>query len=83
MFVLGRHYKLTLQSGDGGADISSPLECVDISLPLVKFRTVASSGRESRESIVNVNSAAFVKAELVPVTPPQPPQKPSVKVGKL
>jgi hypothetical protein len=84
MFVLGRHYKLTWQSSDGGrTETSSPSECIDISLPMVRFRTVASAGPESRETVVNVTSAAFLRADLVPIPPQGPPEKPPYIVSKL
>jgi len=50
---------------------------------MVKFRTVASAGRESRESVVNVTSAAFLRADLVPIPSPEPPEKPPYIIGKL
>lgn len=86
MFEIGRHYKLvTWHSSDGGRiDTSSPSEVIEVSLPLVKFRTVPPSGvGERREAIVNTTSLAFVRAELIPESPPAPSEKPSVIVGKL
>ncbi len=69
MFEIGKYYKLVTwqQSGDGGrTEVSSPLLAVEVSLPLVKFRSVPSDGvGESRDSIVNTTSLAFVKAELL------------------
>jgi hypothetical protein len=69
MFETGKYYKIVTwqQSGDGGrTEVSSPLLVVEVSLPLVKFRSVPSDGvGESRDSIVNTTSLAFVKAELV------------------
>lgn len=86
MFEIGRHYKLvTWHSGDGGRiDTSSPAEAIEVSLPLVKFRTVPPSGvGERREFIVNTSSLAFVRADLIAISPPAPPEKPSIQVGKL
>jgi hypothetical protein len=69
VFEIGKYYKVVTwqHSGDGGrTDVSSPLLVVEVSLPLVKFRSVPSDGvGESRDSIVNTTSLAFVKAELV------------------
>ncbi len=67
MFEIGKYYKLVTwqQSGDDGrTEVSSPLLVVEVSLPLVKFRSVPSDG-ESRDSIVNTTSLAFVRAEQV------------------
>jgi len=86
MFEIGRHYRVvTWHSGDGGKiDTSAPSVVVEVSLPLVKFRTVPPSGvGEWRETIVNTTSLAFVRAELIPDSPPSPPEKPSYPVGKL
>lgn len=70
MFEIGKYYKLVTwqQSTDGGrTEVSSPLLVVEVSLPLVKFRSVPSDGvSESRDSVVNTTSLAFVKAELLP-----------------
>ncbi len=69
MFEIGKYYKLVTwqHSGDGGTtEVSAPLLAVEVSLPLVKFRSVPSDGvGESRDSIVNTTSLAFVRAELV------------------
>jgi len=86
MFEVGKHYRLvTWHSGEGGKmETSAPSVVVEVSLPLVKFRTVPPSGvGEWRETIVNTTSAAFVRAELIPDAPPVPPETPSHIVAKL
>jgi hypothetical protein len=86
MFEVGKYYKLvTWHSGDGGRiDTSSPSEVIEVSLPLVKFRTVPPSGAgERRETVVNTESLAFVRAELIHDTPPVKPEKPGYPVAKL
>lgn len=83
MFVLGRHYKVVISQDGGKLDTSSPLECIDISMPMVKFKSAAAAGRESRESIINVASLAFVRADLLPIPSSAAPEKPSFKVEKL
>jgi hypothetical protein len=69
MFEIGKYYKLVTwqHSGDGGrTEVSSPLLVIEVSPPLVKFRSVPSDGvGGSRDTIVNTTSLAFVKAELV------------------
>lgn len=85
MFHVGKYYKLVTWHSDGGGrtDVSSPSLVIEVSLPLVKFRTLQSGAGESRESIVNTSSLTFVRAELVPDPPHVAPEKPSYQVGKL
>jgi hypothetical protein len=88
MFEIGKHYKLvTWQNSGGGGrtEVSSPLLAVEVSLPLVKFRSVAPDGvGESRDSIVNTTSLAFISAELVANHPLAQieGEKPSVRVER-
>ena len=84
MFVLNSYYTITtFANKEKGVEISSPSVCIDISAPLVKFRTVPTDGRSPREYIVNFTSVAFVRADLVQAPTPAPPEPPSVLVGKL
>lgn len=86
MFEVGKYYKLvTWHSNDGGKIlVSSPSQVVEIALPLVKFRSPSSgSAGDSRETIVNTASLAFVRAELIPDSPAAPPEKPPYTISKL
>jgi hypothetical protein len=83
MFEVGKHYKIvTWQPGEDGGkiNVSSPSRVVDVSLPLVTFRTVPVGGvGESPDTIVNTASIVFVRAELLPDPPPVKAGKPSLR----
>jgi hypothetical protein len=87
MFKVGKYYKIvTWEPGEDGGkiNVSSPSRVVDVSLPLVTFRTTPAGGvGESPDTVVNTASLVFVRAEMVPDHPPANSEKPSVKVGRL
>jgi hypothetical protein len=76
---------VTWQPGEDGGkiNVSSASRVVDVSLPLVTFRSVPAGGvGESPDSIVNTASIAFVRAELLPDPAPVEAEEPGVTVGR-
>jgi hypothetical protein len=74
MFKVGKYYKIvTWEPGEDGGkiNVSSPSRVVDVSLPLVTFRTTPAGGvGESPDTVVNTASLVFVRAEMIPDPPP-------------